>query len=147
MQLWVHLLKPLRKDWRPLVLTQRLLNYKKTVLIHISRILWKVLEVWGLLLIPYIKSETYPLVKNNMQSFSNNDHNKNNNADLSKSLHIDFIISQICHSQVSIPVLKALWIEWSPQLQILHNGDCVFSFSVHLIRYEPIHIWSIHSYN
>ena len=43
----------------------KITELQKTVLIHASRILGKVLEVWGALLTPCLKNKTYPLVEIN----------------------------------------------------------------------------------
>ena len=55
-------------------------DLQKTVLIHASRILGKVLEVWGALFTPYLKNKTCPLVEINMRLFNNNNDNNNNNC-------------------------------------------------------------------
>ena len=45
----------------------KITELQKAVLIHASRIFQKVLEVSGVLLTPYLKNKTYPLVKINVR--------------------------------------------------------------------------------
>ena len=59
--------KAYRKDWRPLILRERLLNYKK---LSWYRILQNVLEVWRVLLTLYLKNKAYSLVEINGDDYS-----------------------------------------------------------------------------
>ena len=71
--------KALEKRLKTIGIETKLTELQKTVLIQISRILRKVLEVRVVLLTPCLKNETYLLVETNMRPYNNNNNNNNNN--------------------------------------------------------------------
>ena len=72
--------KALEKRLKTIGIETKLTEVQKTVLIQISRILRKVLEVRVVLLTPCLKNETYLLVETNMRPYNNNNNNNNNNS-------------------------------------------------------------------
>ena len=72
--------KALEKRLKTIGIETKLTELQKTVLIQISRILRKVLEVRVVLLTPCLKNETYLLVETNMRPYNNNNNNNNNNS-------------------------------------------------------------------
>ena len=80
------------KKMKTIVIETKNNELQKPVLIFTSQILRKVLEVWGVLLTPYLKNKKYLLVETNVRPYSNkNDYNNNNNnkniKDLQKELN------------------------------------------------------------
>ena len=71
--------KTLEKRLKNMGIETRITELQKTVSIHTSRILQKILEVWGVLLTPYLKNKSYPLVEVNVRLFSNNNNDNNYN--------------------------------------------------------------------
>ena len=67
--------KVLKKRWKNIGIETKITELHEVVLIHASRILRKILEVLGVLLIPYHKNETNPLVEIKVQPFNNSNNN------------------------------------------------------------------------
>ena len=72
--------KALEKRLKTIGIETKLTELQKTVLIQISGIFRKVLEVRVVLLTPCLKNETYLLVETNMRPYNNNNNNNNNNS-------------------------------------------------------------------
>ena len=66
--------KALDKRLETIGIETKITELQKTVLIHTSRILWNVFEVWRVLLTPHLKNGMYPCesLKINVQPFNNN---------------------------------------------------------------------------
>ena len=70
--------KALEKRLKNIGIETKITELQKHVLIPTSRIPWKVLELWGVLLTRYLKIKSYLLVKTNVRLFNNNNNNNNN---------------------------------------------------------------------
>ena len=71
--------KTLEKRLKSIGIDTNINKLQKTVLIHTSRILLKALELWQVLLTPYLKNKSYPLVETNVRLVSDDDNNDDSN--------------------------------------------------------------------
>ena len=83
-------IKTLQKRLETIGIETKITELQKTFLIHTSRILRRVHEVWDVLLTSFLK-KTYPLVEINVWPFTKNTNNNNKN----KKKKLQILITQV----------------------------------------------------
>ena len=111
--------KALDKRLKTIDIETKITQLQKTVFMHTSRIIWKVIKMRGILLTLYLKNKTYTLEEINERLFNNNNNNNNNNIII---IIITAIINTIIITKIilkthktlhrSLIILKAFIMKW-----------------------------------